>query len=256
MEFENKVILITGASSGIGKELVTQLSKRKVKLAIISRRENLLAKLVNSLDDDVDILPIKCDVSKKEEIHLAYKKIIERFGRIDIAILNAGFSERMSIKNYDSKIAEITFGANFFGIVYWVEQLLAEFTQRKSGMIVGVSSLADSKGYSKSGFYSASKAAATIYLEGLRAELRKYNIKVLTVRPGFVRTPMTDKNEFNMPLIMEPDKAAKIIINGIEKEKRIIQFPWQIVFVTRLIPLLPNRIFEILEKISFKKHNK
>jgi short-subunit dehydrogenase len=114
--------------------------------------------------------------------------------------------------------------------------------------------LADSKGYSKSGFYSASKAAATIYLEGLSAELRNYNIKVLTVRPGFVRTPMTDKNEFDMPLLMEPEKASNIIISGIKKEKRMIQFPWQLVWATRLIRFVPNWLFERLESKSMKRY--
>ena len=119
---------------------------------------------------------------------------------------------------------------------------------------VGVSSLADSKGYSKSGFYSASKAAATIYLEGLRTELIDYNVKVLTVRPGFVKTLMTDKNEFKMPFMMSTEKAAKIIIAGIEKEKRMIQFPWQMVLITRLIPSIPSSLYEKLESLSLKKY--
>jgi short-subunit dehydrogenase len=160
----------------------------------------------------------------------------------------------MSIKDYNSEAAEQIFGSNLFGIIYWVEQLLPDFLNRKDGMIVGVSSLADSKGYSKSGFYSASKAAATIYLEGLAAELRNYNVKVLTVRPGFVKTPMTDKNEFVMPLIMSTEKASKIIIAGIEKEKRMIQFPWQLVWATRLIRFVPNWLFERLEGFSMKKY--
>ena len=126
--------------------------------------------------------------------------------------------------------------------------------KRNNGMFLGVSSLADSKGYSKSGFYSASKAAASIYLEGLTAELRNYNVKVITVRPGFVKTPMTDKNEFEMPFIMSPQKAVKIILDGIVKEKRMIQFPWQIVFATRLIPFIPNWIFEKLESKSMRKY--
>ncbi len=211
--------------------------------------------IIASLPHQENILPIKCDVSKKDEVTSAYKQIIEKFGKIDIAILNAGYSVRMSVKDYNSEAAEKIFGANVFGIIYWVEQLLPEFMKRKEGMIVGVSSLADSKGYSKSGFYSASKAAATIYLEGLRAELRKHHIKVLTVRPGFVRTPMTDKNEFEMPLLMEPEKAVKMIISGIEKEKRMIQFPWQLVLATRLIPFIPNWLFEKLEHLSLKKYN-
>lgn len=249
MEFENKVVLITGASSGIGRELAIQLSKMNVKLAFVARRKNLLDDLVNE-----NTIAIKCDVSKKDEVESAYKQIIDKFGRIDIAILNAGYSVRMKVEDYNSEYAEQIFRANIFGIIYWVEQLIPDMMKRKEGMIVGVSSLADSKGYSKSGFYSASKAAATIYLEGLSSDLRKYNIKVLTVRPGFVKTPMTDKNEFDMPFIMSPEKAVKIIINGIEKEKRMIQFPWQLVLATRLSKLIPSGFFEFLESKAMKKY--
>ncbi|MFZ1291113.1 MAG: SDR family NAD(P)-dependent oxidoreductase [Melioribacteraceae bacterium] len=251
MNFENKVVLITGASTGIGKELSAQLISKNVKLALVARRENLLHEYFEE-NDNVQIL--KCDVSKKDEVKSAYQKIIEKFGRIDVAILNAGFSARMLVENFDSKIAETTFGANVFGIIYWVEQLIPKFMKRKDGIIVGVSSLADSKGYSKSGFYSASKAAATIYLEGLRTELIDYNVKVLTVRPGFVKTLMTDKNEFKMPFMMSTEKAAKIIIAGIEKEKRMIQFPWQMVLITRLIPFIPSSLYEKLESLSLKKY--
>ncbi|MCB9209557.1 MAG: SDR family NAD(P)-dependent oxidoreductase [Ignavibacteriales bacterium] len=249
MNFNNKVILITGASTGIGRELAIQLSKKNVKLALVARRENLLQDLTNE-----NVISVKCDVSKKNEVVSAYQQIIEKFGKIDVAILNAGYSVRMKVEEYNSEYAEKIFGANVFGIIYWVEQLIPDMMKRKEGMIVGVSSLADSKGYSKSGFYSASKAAATTYLEGLRSELRKYNVQVLTVRPGFVKTPMTDKNEFYMPLMMSTEKAAQIIINGIEKEKRMIQFPWQLVFATRLIPLIPNRLYELLENQTMKKY--
>lgn len=249
MNFNNKIILLTGASTGIGRELANQLSKQNVKLVLVARRVNLVEDLVCE-----NIISIKCDVSKKEEVISAYNQVIEKFGKIDVAILNAGYADRMTVEDYNSELAETIFGANVFGIIYWTEQLIPDFIKRKDGMIVGVSSLADNKGYSKSGFYSASKAAATIYLEGLSAELRNYNVRVLTVRPGFVKTPMTDKNEFDMPFIMETPKAAKIILDGIKKEKRMIQFPWQLVFLTRFLPFIPNWIFEKLEARKLKKH--
>ena len=257
MDFKNKVILITGASTGIGKELAITLAKIECTLILIARRVELINGYIESLSDEpkAKILQIKCDVSKKNQVESAYNRILDNFGKIDVAILNAGYSVRMSVKDYNSEAAEQIFGANVFGIIYWVEQLLPDFIKRKEGMIVGVSSLADSKGYSKSGFYSASKAAASIYLEGLRTELRNYNVKVLTVRPGFVRTPMTDKNEFKMPLLMEPKKAVNIILKGIEKEKRIIQFPWQLVWATRLVRFVPDWIIERLESKVMKKYD-
>lgn len=190
---------------------------------------------------------MKCDVSKKEEVVSAYNKIKEKFGKVDVAILNAGVGHRVTVENYNSHFAEETFGANIFGIVYWVEQLLPDFVQRKEGVIAGVSSLADNRGYSGSGFYCASKAAASIYLEGLRIELKRYGIKVITVKPGFVKTPMTDQNEYKMPMLMTAEKAAYIIIDRIKKEKRVIQFPWQMVLISRLVGLLPGSLYEWLE---------
>ncbi|MDZ7765795.1 MAG: SDR family NAD(P)-dependent oxidoreductase [Melioribacteraceae bacterium] len=178
------------------------------------------------------------------ESKIRIKSEIKIKSEIDIAILNAGASYRTDIKELNSKHAEVIFGANVFGMIYWIEQLLPEMMNRKSGTIVGVSSLADSRGHAKSEFYCASKAAATKILEGLRVQLIPHNVKVITVKPGFVKTPMTSKNKFHMPLLMEPEKAADIIIRGIEKEKSIIAFPWPIVFASWFGGILPSRVYE------------
>ena len=254
MNFNNKVVLITGASTGIGKAISIKLLDANCKLVLIARNTELIKEyLCQSLITNSPLrerseasqsLIIKCDVSNKDEVASAYKQIIEKIGKVDIAVLNAGVGHTVTVENYNSRFAEETFGANVFGIVYWVEQLLPEFVKRKEGIIVGISSLADNRGYSGSGFYGASKAAASIYLEGLRVELKRYGIKVITVKPGFVKTPMTDQNKFKMPLLMSADKAADIIIDGIKKEKRVIQFPWQMVLLTRLVGLLPGSLYE------------
>jgi NAD(P)-dependent dehydrogenase (short-subunit alcohol dehydrogenase family) len=222
MNLENKVVLITGASSGIGKAIALQLLKENCKVILLARRIELLEELINPLpitnhplrerSEASQPLIIKCDVGKKNEVVSAYKMIKEKFGGVDIAILNSGAGHTVTVDNYDSRFAEDTFGANFFGIIYWVEQFLPDFVKKKSGMIVGVSSLADNRGFSGSGFYCASKSAASIYLEGLRVELKMHGIKVITVKPGFVKTPMTAQNKFKMPFLMEPEQAAHIII--------------------------------------------
>jgi short-subunit dehydrogenase len=258
LNLKDKTILITGASTGIGKAIAIRLLKEDCNLILISRRKELIEEYHNQSpitnhplrpaerrrSEASQSLIIKCDVSKKEEVVNAYTLIKEKFGKVDIAILNAGMGHRVTVKNYNSKFAEEIFGANLFGMIYWIEQLLPDFVNRREGIIAGISSLADNRGYSGSGFYCASKAAASIYLEGLRVELKKYGIKVISVKPGFVKTPMTDKNEFKMPFLMDVDIAARIIIDGIKKEKRIIQFPWQMVLLTRLIGFLPGRFYE------------
>ncbi|MDQ7816275.1 MAG: SDR family NAD(P)-dependent oxidoreductase [Melioribacteraceae bacterium] len=257
MNINGKTILLTGASTGIGKALAYQFAKERVNLALAARRIELLEDLKNELIQlNSNILIQKCDVGKKSDVINAYNIIKEKFAGVDIAILNAGVGHYMNVEKYDSGFAEDIYGANLFGIFYWLEQLLPDFLKRKEGIIAGVSSLADNRGYSGSSFYSSSKAALTNYLEGLRVELYPYGVKVITVRPGFVKTPMTSTNKFCMPYLMSPDKAASIIIDGIKKQKRVIQFPWQMVLLTNIVGLLPGGFYEALAKRQFKKLKK
>jgi len=245
MDLNNKTVLLTGASSGIGYSLAKLLPKENCSIALLSRSKNMLNDLANEINiDGGQVRAYKCDVGNIDEVRNSFEHVRKDFGKIDIAILNAGVSSRIDVSKYSSSIAKEIFEANTFGIVNCVEQLLPDFIKRKEGMIVGVSSLADSRGYPRSGFYNASKAAATLLLESLRIELKPHNIKVVIVKPGFVRTPMTDKNEFQMPFLMDVDRAAKIILNGIKKEKKIIQFPLPIVIGSKIMKYMPDWLFD------------
>ncbi len=246
MNFENSVILITGASSGIGYQLAKDLAYEGAQLALLSRRADLMDSLASELSNKTKIKSYKCDVTIKSDVAESFLKIKKDFGRIDIAILNSGVAYRSSVLNYNSKDAEITFNTNVLGAVYCIEQLLPEFISEKRGVIVGISSLGDGKGFPKSGFYSASKSALTVLLESLRIELKKYNVKVVTVKPGFVKTAMTDKNEFEMPFLMSLEKASKIILAGLKKEKRIIEFPFGTTLGAKFLRMIPTRWFEVL----------
>lgn len=252
------MVVLTGASTGIGRSLAKFLPKENCSLALLARRKHLLDELVKTegLDNGI-IKTFECNVGNREKVKAVFDDIKKYFGRIDIAILNAGTSYRASIKDYNSLSAKETFDVNVLGVINCVEQVLPDFIKRKDGMIVGVSSLSDARGFPRSGFYSASKSAVTFLLESLRIELKPYNVKVITVKPGFVKTPMTDKNEFYMPFLMEVDKAARIILNGIKKEKRIIQFPLPIVIGSRLLKVMPDRLFEWLGslKLPERKNN-
>jgi short-subunit dehydrogenase len=247
MDFSNKTVLLTGASSGIGYSLAKLLPKENCSIALLSRRENILTNLANELKiSGVQVKAYKCDVGNIDEVRNTLDQVKKDFGKIDIAILNAGASSRADVRKFSSSTAKEIFEANTFGIINCIEQLLPDFINRKEGMIVGVSSLAESRGFPKSGFYNASKAAATLLLESLRVELKPHNIKVVIVKPGFVKTPMTDKNEFQMPFLLNVDKAAKIILNGIKKEKGIIQFPLPIVIGSKIIKYVPDWLFDFL----------
>jgi short-subunit dehydrogenase len=247
MKFAGKNIILTGASSGIGYELSRLIACQKCNIALLSRRKEITDTLASELSfTGSRILSLKCDVTSPGEVKKCFDEVVEQFGSIDIAILNAGFSSRSTVENFSSETAQLIFGVNVFGQTNFLELLIPYFIKRKEGMIVGVSSLADGRGFPKSGFYCASKAASTLLLESIRVELKKYKIKVLTVKPGFVKTPMTDKNEFQMPFLMPASKAARIILKGIEKEKRVIQFPLPTAIGAKLLRILPDRLFDFI----------
>jgi len=257
MNLNNAVVLLTGASSGIGYQLAKDLTNEGARLALLSRRIELLDSLAIQLKNYTTVQNYKCDVTQKNEVSETISKIKKDFGKIDIAILNSGVGFRSSVLEYSSDAAEKTFNTNVLGAVYCIEQLLPDFISEKRGVIVGVSSLGDGKGFPKSGFYSASKAAFTILLESLRIELKKYNVKVVTVKPGFVKTAMTDKNEFKMPFLMSVEQGSKIIIDGLKKDKRIIEFPWQTTIGAKVLRMIPTKWFEyIASKEQPPKRNK
>lgn len=246
MDFKNKVVLVTGASSGIGKYLSLLLAKEDCKLILLSRRIKELEKLSASIIVSKSLTLYKCDVSDLEQVEFIYNQIKNDFGKIDIAILNAGVGHQVKIQNFDINQAKETFDTNVFGVLNFFKVLLPDFIAGRDGYIIGVSSMADVRGFVNSGIYCASKSALSNILESFRIELKSFNVKVITVRPGFVKTPMTDKNEFQMPFLLQPEKAAQIILNGIKKEKAIIQFPLPMYFASELIRFLPNSLFEFL----------
>lgn len=247
MDFNNKIILITGASSGIGKELAVQLAKHNCTLILLARRTNLLNEIVNQLKSGAaNLESYTCDVANPPNVYDVFSEVKRKYGKIDIAILNAAVGIKMWVKDFNSQKGQQAFDINMFGVTQCVENLLPDFIKRREGMIVGVSSLAESRGWKGNGFYSASKAALSILLESLRVELKSYNIKVITVKPGFVRTPMTENNKFPMPFLMNVEKAARIIIRGIKKEKKVIQFPLPTVIGSKVLRIVPNFLFDYL----------
>ena len=256
MTFINSVVLLTGASSGIGYQLAKDLAAEGAKLALVARRVDLLESLAGEVSKLTEAKYYKCDVTSKEEVHNTLSFIKKDFEKIDIAILNSGVAFRSSVLDYKSSEAEITFNTNVIGQIYFIEELLPDFIKDKRGYIIGMSSLGDGKGFPKSGFYSASKAALTILLESLRIELKKYNVKVVTVKPGFVKSAMTDKNEFEMPFLMSVENGSKIIIDGLKKDKRIIEFPWQTTLGAKIFRMMPTKLFEALASKELKPKTK
>ena len=249
MTFNNKTVLITGASSGIGKAVGEKLLQINCNLILTARRNDIIENWVNKLENKkANILILKNDVINKSNVAQTFAKITEEFGNIDVAILNSGIGKNVTTQNFSSQIAEDIINTNFLGVVYWIEQLLPNMMKNKSGIIAPISSLADNRGYSGSGFYCASKAALSIFTEGLSIDLAKLGIKLIIIKPGFVKTPMTDQNKFKMPFMISAEKAAEKIIAGIKKEKSIIQFPFPTVLGAKFIGILPSWIYKLFAK--------
>jgi short-subunit dehydrogenase len=256
MNLAGKNILITGASSGIGYELAKQLADENCNLILLARRKEILDSLAKEIKTNYNsVLTYQCDIRNKSDVESIFGDIRKKISYIDVGILNSGVGRKSSVENFNSESADETFQVNVLGMIYCIAELLKDFLLRKSGMIVGVSSIADSRGFPTNGLYCASKAAASIFLESIRIELKRKNVKVITVRPGFISTPMTAKNKFKMPFLMDADKASRIIINGIKEEKGVIEFPFGTVLGGKLIKLLPNFLFDFIFSKSLHYYN-
>lgn len=249
MNLKGKNILISGASSGMGKEIAYQISKFECNLAIFARREDELKKISEKItkeNNKTKCIFKKCDVKNLEDIRNAVDFTYKNYGKIDIAILTAGILIPNPIQTFDSKIIKDTIDINFMGSVYFTEFLMKIMKSQNSGTIVVTSTLPDRRGVPGWGAYGASKAAVSWFFESLRSEARKrYNINIITLKPGSVKTPMIEKYHRRGAISVE--KASKIIINGIIKDKKVIQFPLGQLFMTRTMDMFPVFVYDKLD---------
>ena len=245
MDFKGKAVLITGASGGMGKAVALRLAQEKCKLALFARREEKLKEIVKNIGNKTECIYKKCDVTNKKDIKEAVESTYKKFGRIDLAILSAGILLPNPIETFDSSIIKNTLDINFLGNVYFIEELFPIMKSQKSGTIAAVSTLPDRRGVPGWGAYGASKAALSWLMESLRAEAKqKYNINFITIKPGSVETPMI--KDYHRVGATSPEKAAEYIVNGIKRNKKVIQFPFVQVFVTRATDLFPNVVYDKL----------
>ena len=240
--FKDKRAWITGASSGIGKAVAIELGKRGAEVALSARNEDTLNEVANHIGKD-KCLVIPFDVTIREHNHRAVNKIRELWGELDIVFFNAGTAEYIDIKNFDAAIFERTISTNFLSMVYGIEAVLPLLRVSTTAQLGGMSSTVSFAGIPRAEAYGASKAAIRNMLQGLRTHLLPENIHVFTVCPGFVRTPLTNKNDFPMPLRIEADDAARIIVDGIAKRKQEIHFPKAFSIPYKILSYLPSRLY-------------
>jgi short-subunit dehydrogenase len=230
---------VTGASSGIGAALVRELAARGCRVGASARRTDRLEELTAECGEAV--LPVPADVTDREQMRAAAAAVEERFGPIDVAVLNAAFWGQFAVEHWDSEVLRRHFDTNVMGTVHGIEAVLPGMRRRRSGAVVGLASVAGYRGLPRSEGYGATKAALIHMLESLRIDLRPHGIEVITVCPGFVRTELTAKNTFPMPFMLEADDAARRICNGIEKGKAEIVFPLPMMLGMKAVRLVPVR---------------
>jgi short-subunit dehydrogenase len=247
-----KRVFITGASSGIGAALAREFSDEDVVLGLISRRIEQLDNLANDLATDVYVYA--ADVGDSLAMKSAAEAFIQSVGVPDVVIANAGVSSgTLTSEAKDQVVFEQIMRTNVLGMVHTYQPFVEAMKIRGSGTLVGIASIAGFRGIPGSGAYSASKAAAIAYLESLRVELSSSGVNVLTVCPGYIKTPMTDVNPFYMPFLMDADQAARSIRKAIIKKKRFHVLPWQMSLVGFLLRFVPRYLYDSLMRRAPRK---
>ncbi|MFA7326672.1 MAG: SDR family NAD(P)-dependent oxidoreductase [Candidatus Kapaibacterium sp.] len=244
---------MTGASEGIGRELCKLIAKDGHNLYMVARNSERLASLKEEIiTADNNIHYISCDVSDYDQCKATFDIAKEEYGSIDMAILNAGAGLNSILSIPHLETAQKIMGINYFGIVNFGNILFPYFKGKEKGEFIGVSSMADVRGFEGSGIYCSTKAAVSAYLESARAEMRHHGVRVMTIKPGFVDTNMTKKNKHPMPFIMDAPKAARLMYKAINSRKNSYSFPWQTHLGSYILDILPDPIYEILATMRGK----
>jgi short-subunit dehydrogenase len=245
--WSEKVVFLTGASSGIGRALAVELGRRGARLGLMARRADELFRTAEEAGRaGGEALAVPGDVRDPEQVRQAVERVRERWGRVDVLIANAGMSTTTAGTSLKAAEASDVITINVIGVVNCVAAVLPEMLERGSGHLVAVSSLAAYRGMPKSGAYSASKAAVSTLFESLRVDLRRSNVAVTVIHPGFVRTPMTAGRQKRLPFLLEVDDAARRIVRAVERRARTYAFPWQLAGIVRLIRHLPGSVYDRL----------
>lgn len=244
-DWSNKVALITGASSGIGRSLAVELGRRGAALGLLARRAGNLRELEAEIAAGGGrALALPADVRDAEAVRAAADRLRSQFGRIDVLVANAGLiTLSPTIGLNASEVADVM-SVNVVGPVNCVTAVLPEMLARGSGHLVAISSLAAYRGLAKSGAYCGSKAALSTLFESLRVDLLGTGVDVTIIHPGFINTESTSGRKSKRPFLVELDDATRKIIRAIEQRKKSYAFPWQLATISRIGMLIPNSLYD------------
>ena len=256
MNWKNKVIFLTGASSGIGEALATELAKRGAGLGLLARRESLLKETAAKCEAAGGKARVLAgDVADADAVQTAADSLHNEFGKIDVLIANAGIGgNNRETRNLNAEAVKKVIDINLIGAINAVAAVLPKMLENKSGQLVAISSLAGFRGLPKSAAYSASKAGMTAFFESVRLDVQNQGVAVTIIQPGFIKTPLTSGRTSKMPFLMELEDALPHFINAIEQRKKFAAFPWQLATFVRLGAIFPAWLYDVIAgRASFRE---
>jgi short-subunit dehydrogenase len=251
-QFHGKIIWIIGASTGIGETLAKSLASKGARLILSARQESKLKVLKKELGHDHLILAL--DVSIKESYARAIDEIHQTFDHIDSVIFMAADYEPMALSELNLERVQSIVATNLLSVFFLLERIIPFYRKQGHGQIVLCASVAGYCGLPYGQPYSATKAALINLAESLYCEEKKNNIDIKVINPGFVKTPMTDKNDFSMPMMISPQEASESIIKGLLSSSFEIHFPKKFTYLMKILRLLPYRLyFKLIQKSNRRK---
>jgi len=249
--WSDKVVMITGASSGIGRGLAVALGSNGAKVGLVARRAETLDEVVGEIESHGGkAIALPADVQSAESMNSAAKQLNDALGPIDVLIANAGIGPTRDAAKFNAEEVASVMNVNVIGASNSVAAVLPGMLERAAGQLVAISSLAAYRGLPKSAAYCASKAAVSSFFESLRLDLEPRGIDVTIIHPGFIKTQLTAGRGAQLPYLMELDYAVNKIVRAIEKRRKRYSFPWQLATIVRLGMIMPIWMYDRISRAN------
>jgi short-subunit dehydrogenase len=249
--FQDKTVMITGASSGIGRGLALELARRGAKVGLVARRADVIDEAVQEIEAaGGKALVLPADVQSEESVRAAADKLRADFGPVDVLIANAGIGPSRDAANFNAAEVADVMNVNVVGASNSVAAVIPEMLARGSGQLVVISSLSAYRGLPKSAAYCASKAAVSAFFESLRLDLEPRGIAVTIIHPGFIKTALTAGRAATLPYLMELDDAVGKMVWAIEKRRKRYSFPWQLATIVRAGMVMPIWMYDRISRAN------
>ena len=247
--WSNKVVLVTGASSGVGRGLAMELARRGAAVGLLARRAETLREMVTEVEAGGGrALALPADVTDAEAVRQAADELSKKFGPIDVLFANAGVGGAAHAANLKAEQVATVIDINVKGVVNSVTAVIGDMIKRGQGQLVAISSIAAYRGLPKSAAYCSSKAAVSAFFESLRLDLHGSGVDVTIIHPGFIRTPLTAGRKARLPWLMEVDEAVNKILSATEARKKSYAFPWQLATIMRAGMIMPNFMYDWISR--------